>query len=177
MCYDLIMLWLTLVYCQQLAEPPPVFYQAPAFDDVVSWLQAAGAMSCVGGQLPLHGGLCLALGSGATTSRLPYGTTLLTWLILWHSKAQWWNRVLRMSVWSSSCGQDLWLWPVTVGLWFLFCIGFFVKLLSHFSVEWCVSLTSFFSLWSWLCTYCILCKWLMSLCGKNNKSINTLDFF
>lgn len=55
MCYDLIMLWLTLVCCQQLAEPPPVFYQAPAFDDVVFWLQTAGAMGCVGGQLSLHG--------------------------------------------------------------------------------------------------------------------------
>lgn len=54
MCYDLIMLWLTLVCCQQLAEPPPVFSQGP------DWMMQfpgskEGAMGCVGGQLSLHG--------------------------------------------------------------------------------------------------------------------------
>lgn len=55
MCYDLIMLWLTLVCCQQLAEPPPVFYQAPESGDAVSWLQATGAMSVLVGSSPSMG--------------------------------------------------------------------------------------------------------------------------
>lgn len=109
-------------------------------------------------------GLCLALGSGATALRLPCGTTLLTWLILQHSKAQRWNR-------ECLYGHLHVVRPVTLAsnsrsLGSCFIFGVFFIIVSFLCCV--VQVTSFFSLWSWLCSYFILCKWLMSLCGKNN---------